>query len=285
MKKKILIPVITPFKENEEVDYAALAMQVKKVLAEGADGIYAGGSSAECFSLSADERKKTLKTIVDAAEGAYVVAHVAAPSTYLAKDLAVYAKSLGVDELASVPPIYFKFSLPEIKGYYKALHEATGLPIMVYSVANAGYEFGLNEYLELLDGDYVKSLKFTVKDYYILERLKARTDKFIYSGSDECLLSALAQGADGAIGSLYNFLYPTARLIADNFDKNIAVARAEQAKLNEILERALFPYGVLSAIKYILQLQGIPAGVCRAPFRRLTDENKKDIERIYKELF
>ena len=49
--KKLIVPVITPFKDDESVDYAELKRIVRGLLDEGADGIFAGGSSAECFLL------------------------------------------------------------------------------------------------------------------------------------------------------------------------------------------------------------------------------------------
>lgn len=280
--KKILVPVVTPFKENQEIDYDALKKLVKKILSEGADGIYAGGSSAECFSLTQEEKKNTLETVVNAAEGAYVIAHIGAPSSYLAQDLARHAKQLGVNELASVPPIYFKYSINEIKSYYEDIYAASELPIMMYSISNAGYNFDLKDYYTLLRDSYIKSLKFTIKDYYILERLKANTDKIIFNGVDECLLGALVQGADGAIGTTYNFMLSTARNIAENCEKDLLFAEKEQDKICRVVEEIFCPFGGIAATKYILSLQGINAGRCRAPFKTLNPEEKKSIEKIIK---
>lgn len=61
MKHKFLVPIITPFTADESVNYESLTRLTKAVLLGGADGIYAGGSSAECFLLTEDERKKRSK--------------------------------------------------------------------------------------------------------------------------------------------------------------------------------------------------------------------------------
>ena len=67
MNKKILVPLVTPFREDESVDYEMLKKLVRYELDSGADGLYVGGSSAECFLLTAEERKKVLETAVRAA--------------------------------------------------------------------------------------------------------------------------------------------------------------------------------------------------------------------------
>ena len=109
MKNKFLVPIVTPFKANETVDYEALKTLTKKLLNDGADGIYASGSSAECFLLSEEERRKTLEAVIEAADGAYVVAHVGNIGTKNSVALARHAKAAGADAIASVPPFYFNF--------------------------------------------------------------------------------------------------------------------------------------------------------------------------------
>ena len=92
MERKFLVPIVTPFKDEETVDYRALQKLVRKVLNDGADGIYAGGSSAECFFLNESERKKVLEAVIEAAEGAFVAAHIGAIGTCNSISLAKHAQ-------------------------------------------------------------------------------------------------------------------------------------------------------------------------------------------------
>ena len=121
MKNKFLVPIVTPFKANETVHYEALKTLTKKLLNDGADGIYASGSSAECFLLSEEERRKTLEAVIEAADGAYVVAHVGNIGTRNSVALARHAKAAGADAIASVPPFYFNFPFEGIMDYYRRL--------------------------------------------------------------------------------------------------------------------------------------------------------------------
>jgi dihydrodipicolinate synthase/N-acetylneuraminate lyase len=79
-----------------------LAQLTKKVLDDGADGIYATGSSAETFLLSTEEQKKSIEVIVKAANGAEVIAHVGSVGTKNAIDLAKHAEKVGANGIASV---------------------------------------------------------------------------------------------------------------------------------------------------------------------------------------
>ena len=72
MKNKFLVPIVTPFKSDETVDYEALKNLTKRLLDDGADGIYASGSSAECFLLSEEERRKTLEAVIEEIGRAHV---------------------------------------------------------------------------------------------------------------------------------------------------------------------------------------------------------------------
>ena len=81
MKTGIYVPLVTPFKENGEIDYEVLAKATKFVLSKGADGIYACGGTAEFCLLTTEERKRCLEVIIENADGKEVIAHVGSQST------------------------------------------------------------------------------------------------------------------------------------------------------------------------------------------------------------
>ena len=205
-KRELLVPVVTPFRADESVNYGELKKLVRKVLNEGADGIYVCGGSSEFVLLTHEERKEILETVISAADGAYVAAHVGAASTAEAVALARHAKKAGADCIASVPPYWYKYSFVELCGYFTALADA-GLPVMVYNIpASSKVSFTQEEFCALFRDERIFGMKFTDTNYYQMERIKAKTGVYVYSGADECYLSALAAGADGAIGTSFNFM-------------------------------------------------------------------------------
>ena len=76
---------------------------------KGVQGLYVGGSSGECIYQSKEERKAVLEAVMEVAKGKLtVIAHIACNNTADSQELAAHAESLGVDAIASIPPIYFK---------------------------------------------------------------------------------------------------------------------------------------------------------------------------------
>ena len=276
MNKKILVPLVTPFREDESVDYEMLKKLVRYELDSGADGLYVGGSSAECFLLTAEERKKVLETAVRAADGAFVVANIGSIGTAVAEDFAAHAAKAGADVISSVPPFYFAFSFSEIDSYYRDLVKKTGLPMMIYNIpSNTHAKFGLGDLESLLAEEGMDYMKFTDTDYFMLEQLKSHTGKFIYSGKDEDFLSALAAGADGGIGTTFNFMVGRFVEIQKLYKEGkMSEAKEVQHGANELV-RAVCDCGLIASVKYMLELLGYPCGGARRPFAKLTDEKKK----------
>ncbi|OQC01640.1 MAG: N-acetylneuraminate lyase [Firmicutes bacterium ADurb.Bin099] len=286
MKKcDILVPIFTPFKKDQTVDYKALKKLVRYVLDKGADGLYTTGSSAETFLLTEEERMKTLEVAAKEANGATVVAHVGTPGTALAVMYAKHAKSMGVDAVASVPPFYYLHGHKAIKKYYTDIADACGLKMMIYNIPGAtGVDMSVDQINDLLSDDRIYSIKYTAADYYVLNRIAVASKKPIYSGKDEAFASALMAGATGAIGTTMN-IYPQAFVqIKAAFDKkDIASAQKLQTKLNNIIQPMIESGAVIQAMKYVSKLAGINCGEARRPFKNLTAEDKKKLEQAVRD--
>ena len=282
--KKMLVPIVTPFNDDETVNYEMLAKLTRKMLDDGADGIYAGGSSAECFLLTQEEREKCLETVIKAADGAYIVAHVGDIGTKKTIALAKHAEKAGADVVASVPPFYFGYGFAGIKSYYQDLSSSVKIPTLVYNIPVAtGKGITSRELEELMMIPGVDYLKFTDSDYYMMERVHTRTGKFVYSGKDECFLSAIAAGADGGIGTTFNFMIDKYTRIWDAYHAGkVDEALKIQKSANAITE-AVVTAGTIPATKYLLSLQGYDAGMGRRPFVPLKEESKAILEKVYEE--
>ena len=283
MKKNILVPLITPFNKDYSVNYKKLKELVAFNLGKGADGFYVGGSSAECFLLTVEERKKILETVVEHANGSYVIAHIGNIGTDMSINLAKHAEMVGANGISSVPPFYFNFGYPQIKGYFDDLANATNLPLTIYSIpALTGKSFTTSEMVRLLDNPKIDSMKYTDTNYYALGQLKAESGKFIYSGCDECFISALVQGADGAIGTNFNFMVDKFVKAFNSFKSgNIQAAIEEQERINKVI-RGVLDNGLIDCVKYLTTLFIGDVGDCRKPFLPLSSEKKKNLENLAK---
>ena len=272
----IFTALLTPFDSNNKINKEALVQLIKHNIKLGVQGFYVGGSTAEAFLLSTEERKQVMDICKQAAPNHKLIAHIGSISEDEALELALYAKELGYDAISSVAPFYYKFSFEEIKNYYFRLAEATGMPMIVYHFpAFSGVSMGVKEISTFLEKEQFIGIKFTSNDFFTLEQVRAKfPDKLIYNGYDEMFLAGVSMGADGGIGSTYNFMADKFVKIHQLFKNNrIAEAQALQQEANRIIT-LLCQIGVMQAEKEVLNQLGISFGNCRRPFGEPTQEQK-----------
>ena len=273
----IFTALLTPFDANNKINEEALVQLVKHNLKLGVQGFYVGGSTAEAFLLTTEERKQVMRIVKAAAGDAKLIAHIGSISEDEAIALSMVAKELGYDAISSVAPFYYKFSFEEIKNYYFRLAEVSGMPVIVYHFpAFSGVSMGVKEISTFLDRDEFIGIKFTSNDFFTLEQVRAKyPNKLIYNGYDEMFLAGVSMGADGGIGSTYNFMADKFVKIHELFKNNeIAEAQKLQKEANRIIT-ILCQIGVMQAEKEVLNQLGMPFGICRKPFGEPTAEQKE----------
>ena len=109
--KGIFPALLTPFDENDRVNVKVLEELVDYNLKKGVNGFYVGGSTAEAFLLTEEERLLVMKTVSERAKGkCTLIAHVGCISTAQAIKFAKAAEERGYDAVSSVAPFYYKFS-------------------------------------------------------------------------------------------------------------------------------------------------------------------------------
>lgn len=273
--------LLTPFDQNNKVNEKQLEKLVKYNLEKGVKGFYVSGSTAEAFLLSTDERKQILTVVRDAAPNATLIAHIGSVNEAEATLLAKHARELGYDAVSSVAPYYYKFSFAEIRDYYYRLADAAALPMLVYHIpAFSGVSMGVQEMSTFLRDDRFLGIKYTANDFFMMEQCKtAFPDKIVYNGYDEMFLAGLSMGADGGIGSTYNFM-------AEKFIRIATLAK--EGRMQEALElqkeanriiTVLCKVGVMQGEKEVLNQLGFALGDCRPPFAPLTQEQKDLVRR------
>ncbi|MEH7248059.1 N-acetylneuraminate lyase [Neobacillus niacini] len=281
--KGVFPALVTPFKENGEIHEESLRKIVSFNIDKGVKGFYVNGSTAETFVLTTEEKKRLIDIVADEAKGrATLIYHVGNISTREAVELAKYGEQAKVDAISAIPPFYYKFGFEEIKGYYQDIMDSVNLPMIVYNFpAFSGVQFSMDQFLDLLQDDRVIGIKHTSMNLYDLERLQYGSKKIIFNGHDEVFLGGLSMGAIGGIGSTFN-------IMADKFvniqklhqEDRLEEAFAIQREANNVID-ALVKVGVNQGVKYGLEKLGIVCNGCRKPFRNLTDEEKKYLDKVF----
>ena len=280
------VAAITPFDSDGRFNPDALHKLMDKTIAQGAAGFLIGGSSAECPMLSHEERMQGLEAAAGycGRQGTKLIASVASISTQEALEYARAAKALGYDAMISTVPYYYKFGMKNIARYFAALREAVDLPLFLYNFpGNTGVELDIYDpdIRAMLTDGTIAGVKQTSLNLHQMERIRSLNPELvIYGGFDEVYIGARMLGADGAIGSTFNFTLPLfTKLEAAYAAHDIPLAQALQRRANDIME-ALVSCSLFPSIKHIMKVQGIDCGACRAPFPTLTDEQKAFIERV-----
>ena len=275
--KGIFTALLTPFNKENRVNEKELEKLVRFNLNKGVKGFYVGGSTAEAFLLSTDERKQIMDVVKSAAEDATLIAHIGSINELEATELAIHAKKIGYDAISSVAPFYYKFTFEEIKNYYFRLADTAELPMLVYHFpAFSGVNMGINEMGQFLNDDRFLGIKYTSNDFFTMEQCKSNfPKKIVYNGFDEMFLAGLSMGADGGVGSTYNFMADKFVKIQSLFDAGKSEdAQKIQREANKIIA-VLCKIGVMQAEKEVLNQLGFDFGICRHPFAEPNTEQKE----------
>lgn len=279
--KGIFPALLTPFDDNGKINDKALEQLIEMNIRKGVDGFYVNGSTAEVFLLSEEERRHIYRLVKDiVGDRCTLIAHIGCVGTLQTIEWGQYAEKLGYDAISAVAPFYYKFSFEEIKNHYYMTVDNVDLPMIIYNFPNfSGVSLTPSNIGEFLCDERFLGVKHTSNDYFAMEQFKsAFPEKVIYNGFDEMFLAGLSMGADGGIGSTYNFMAEKFIKIRDAFKKNdIKTAQSIQKDVNKIIT-ALCKMGVTQGEKAVLTLMGIDFKDARPPFRQLTKEDYKFAE-------
>jgi N-acetylneuraminate lyase len=273
--------LLTPFDASWRINEAELGRLIRHLTRQGVEGFYVTGSTAEAFYLTTEERKQLMRIVREYAPDRKLIAQVGALDERAVVEMGLYAKELGYDAISSIAPFYYKLSFAEIRDYYFRLAEKTGMPVLLYHFpGNSGVSLSVDEMSVFLQDDRFAGMKFTSNDFFAMERCKAQfPDKVIYNGFDEMFLAGLSMGADGGVGSTYNFMADKFVAIRRLFQQGrIPEAQKLQSEVNRIV-RLLFKIGLLPAHKEIMNQIGFDFGICRPPFGVPTEADKELIRR------
>lgn len=258
--------LVTPYTDSDRLDESALERLLAFQKAQGLAGVFVSGSSGESMLQTTEERVELLNAVSRLNPGLKLIAHVGSVSTRETEKLARVAGSARYDYVSAISPSYYKFSEDEIFNHYKRVTEASGLPLIVYTFPDKGLGLSYDLTLRLLDLPEVAGVKFTSLDLCMLDRIKqARPDKLVFNGFDEILVAGLSMGADGGIGTTYNFMGDAFVAISEAVARNdVQAARDLQSMVNRIIVK-VYP-SIIDGTKYVLQRMGCGAGNARSPY-------------------
>jgi 4-hydroxy-tetrahydrodipicolinate synthase len=133
--KGIIVPIITPFTPDENIDVASLKSLIDYLIDRGIHGIWAAGTSGEFSALTDSERLLVMKTVVEQVNGRIpIIGNISASSTKLAIRLAKEFSSIGLNALAVTPPYYYDSSQSELLDHFVQIKQHSSIPLWIYNI-------------------------------------------------------------------------------------------------------------------------------------------------------
>ena len=278
--KGIMPALITPLNEDESINVKVLRELIESLLQKGADGFYVGGATGEGLALRTEERMVLAEEAIKTVDGRKpCIVQVAAMDFSDMVLLAKHAEQHGADGISATAPLFFQYDEDDVFNYYKALADSVHIPVMVYYSPAVNFNIRAEFAARLFEVDNITAIKWTSSNYYEMIRAKELThgELNIINGPDEMLLMGLNAGADGGIGSTYNFMLEIIKSIYTNFTEgNIAKAQEAQRLADRIISE-LLKNKTVPAIKVILEAMGFAVGNAAFPQKRYSAEEKARI--------
>ncbi|MCX5749141.1 MAG: 4-hydroxy-tetrahydrodipicolinate synthase [Candidatus Saganbacteria bacterium] len=285
---RIITAMVTPFKENGEVDYKKAEEMAVFLTENGSDGVVVHGTTGESPTLTHDEEYELYKVVKNALQGkASLIAGTGSNSTDTTIRSTKKAEQIGADAALLVVPYYNKPSQEGLYQHYRAVARSTGLPLIIYNIPG---RTGINMLPETVartaEFKNIIGLKDAAGDlnYTSAARTLLPKDFLIWSGDDSLTLPMMSVGAYGVISV-------ASHLAGREIKKMVDLYVSGDVNKAEEIHRKLMPlFKVLfiapnpSPLKFALKAIGHDCGKTRLPLVEPSAAEKKEIIKVMKGL-
>lgn len=281
------VAIVTPMKENLEVNYEKLEELVDSQIKGGTDAIIITGTTGESSTMTEEEHLDVIRACVQYTNHRIpVIAGTGSNCTKTAVYLSQEAEKAGADGLLVVTPYYNKATQPGLIAHYTQIADAVKLPVIMYNVpARTGCNL-LPETVAYLyqHVENITGLKEATGNITQASKTMDLTDGKIdmYSGEDAVILPLLAIGAAGVI-SVWSNVAPADvhNLCQSFFDGDLETARRLQRKGLALID-ALFSEVSPIPVKKAMNLMGMEVGPLRAPLCEMTEAGTTKLAEVMK---
>jgi 4-hydroxy-tetrahydrodipicolinate synthase len=291
----IVVPMVTPFQPGGvTVHDAGIHQLVERLIGQGVHGVFVGGSMGEVWALDDAQWERLVRVAGEACRGRTpLYVGVSHPSTAGAAARTKRAAQLGADVVVALAPYYTQPSQAGIVRHFRALAEASDLPVLIYQFPGiVKTSITLATYMQLAEIPGVVGVKDSQADVTefrsMVEMLRADGRDFrLFLGTDILTDVAVFLGAQGSVPSMGNI---AAGLLVEAYEAAVAGDWAASAAANRRINalRAIYRVaateawfdGGLAGLKCALGLLGIEAGPPAPPLRPCDAQEAEVIAKI-----
>lgn len=284
----ILTAMVTPFDDNQEVNYLAAAKLAQYLAANGTDGIVIAGTTGETPTLTMEEKYLLFRTVKEAVgDSCKVVAGVGTNSTKDSVQLAYKVAGLNLDGIMAVVPYYNKPSQEGLYQHFKSIAEATELPVMLYNVPGRTSANMLPQTVcRLAEVPNIGCIKEAAGNMDQVSELRSTLPPsfVIYAGDDSLTLPMLSLGAGGIVSVASHVVGNKIKMMVEAFKSgNIDQALKWHLLLFPIF-RGMFIATNPVPVKYLLNEIGLNVGDYRLPITGPSSEEKTFLKDLLKKI-
>ena len=282
------VALVTPYNEDESINYEALGELVEEQIKGHTDAIIVCGTTGEPATMTEEERTSCMEFVVKKVAGRIpVIAGTGCNCTRNAIALSQKAEEIGVDGLLVVTPYYNKATQDGLYEHYKAIAASTKLPIIMYNVpSRTGCNIMPQTAARLgKECENIVGIKEASGNISQVAELAALTKGYldIYSGNDDEVIPILSLGGIGVISVLSNVApQQTHDMVMEYLDGDREKALQLQLSFLPLIH-ALFCEVNPIPVKAALNMLGKNAGVVRLPLTNLSKKNRPQLENALKE--
>jgi 4-hydroxy-tetrahydrodipicolinate synthase len=277
---RLLTAMVTPFRSDGSLDVdAAATLAAYLVDEQDNDGLVVNGTTGEAPTTTDAEKDAVLRAVLEAVgDRAYVIAGVGTNDTHHTIELAKAAEKAGAHGALAVTPYYNKPPQAGLLVHFRAVADASGLPLMIYDIpGRAGLAIETDTMVRLAEHERIVAVKDAKGDIAGTSWVTRRTDLAYYSGDDKNTLPLLSVGAVGVVGvPTHLFGRQTKAMIEAYGAGDVAGALALHHSLLPVYYGFFRTQGAILT-KAALTLAGLPAGPVRPP---LVDATTSEIARL-----
>ena len=281
------VAIVTPMKDNQDVNYDKLEEMINEQIAAGTDAIVIAGTTGESSTLTMEEHHDVIKAAVEFTKHRIpVVAGTGSNCTRTAIQLSQEAEEAGVDGLLIVTPYYNKATQQGLIGHYSQIADNTKCPIIMYNVpGRTGCNLLPETVAELFKTkENIVGLKEATGNLAQASQTMYLTDGKIdmYSGEDGLVVPLMSIGAIGVISVWSNVAPAKVHQMCDSFFKgDIETARQIQREGLPLVD-ALFSEVNPIPVKKALNLMGKEVGPLRSPLCEMSEANAANLAKVMK---
>lgn len=282
--KGVVPPMITPFKENGELDEQGLR-QLVEFLNGRVDGLFICGSYGCGPLMSLAERKRVAQIVKETATPkTTIVVHTGCASTWETIELTLHAKEIGCDAAAAVAPFYFKHNDKNLISHYTQILDAIGgFPFYIYhNPGFSGYETS-DKVIKVLKEKGLTGIKdatFNIMKHATYHRELVDENFDVALGTEAMWVSAHAVGCEAFIPGIGN-VFPElcSQMYRESMAGDHEAALKTQFKINKLRDIMYMADSTQLAIYAMAEIRGIVKAYPRAPFVPANEEQKANIRK------